>query len=88
MVAVNAFNSDGGYERVVIPMDVITALEAASGADGYYHILNQAETGSVCGAVKDDSLFSGHAHDILPRTEAEQQGLQPCDRCMTYSGNR
>lgn len=68
-------------------MHVITALEATSGSEGYYHILNDAETGSVCGAVKTDSLFGGHAHEILSQAEAEHRGLQPCKRCLTYTGD-
>ena len=69
---------------------MIIATEAKHGDDGYYHILNEGETGSICGAVKTESLFSGdgHANEILSRAEAEQRGLQSCEHCMTYTGER
>ncbi|WP_276302493.1 hypothetical protein [Halorussus lipolyticus] len=66
-------------------MDVITALEAASGDGGYYHLLNEDATASVCGTVQKDTLFAGQAHEILPKAEAEQQGLEPCARCIDYA---
>lgn len=70
-------------------MNVITTLEAESVSEGYYHILNATETGSVCGAIKiEDSLFGSHANEILSRTEAEQRDLQPCTRCLTYTGDQ
>jgi hypothetical protein len=67
-------------------MDVITALEAASGDGGYYHLLNDEQTASVCGTVQKDTLFAGQAHRILPKIEAERQGLQLCKRCTDYAG--
>ncbi|WP_227378581.1 hypothetical protein [Haladaptatus halobius] len=70
-------------------MDVITAVDEQSGeTTGYYHLLNKYETESVCGTVNEDALESGHTHKILSRSDAEQRGLQPCDRCMTYTGTR
>lgn len=68
-------------------MDVITALEAASGEGGYYHLLNDDGTASVCGTVQNDSLFAGQAHRILPKIEAERQGLKLCERCTDYAGD-
>lgn len=68
-------------------MDVITALEAASGTEGYYHLLNDDETASVCGTVQKESLFAGQAHRILPQVEAERQGLKLCERCTDYAGD-
>jgi hypothetical protein len=65
-------------------MDVITALEAASGEGGYYHLLNDEETASVCGTVQKDTLFAGQAHRILEKAEAERRGLQLCERCTDY----
>ncbi|WP_137286142.1 hypothetical protein [Halorussus salinisoli] len=63
-------------------MDVITALEAASGSGGSYHLLTGDRTESVCGTVKRDDLFAGQAHEILPKVEAERRGLEPCERCL------
>jgi hypothetical protein len=69
------------------PMDVITALEAASGDGGHYHLLNDDETASICGTVQKDTLFAGQAHRILPQAEAERRGLELCERCTNYAGD-
>jgi len=66
-------------------MDVITAQEAASGNGGHYHLLTEDRTASICGTVQKDTLFAGQAHEILPKTEAERQGLEPCERCTAYT---
>lgn len=68
-------------------MDVITALEAASGEGGYYHLLNDDQSASICGTVQKDTLFAGQAHQILSKAEAEKQGLKPCERCTDYAGH-
>ncbi|MFC4551550.1 MULTISPECIES: hypothetical protein [Halorussus] len=79
-------------EREVVKQveQVIITTEAKHGDDSYYHLLNEGETGSICGAVKTESLFSGndHANEILSRAEAEQRSLQSCEHCMTYTGER
>lgn len=70
------------------PMRVITAQEAEAIENGYYHLLDEHETKSVCGAVEEDDLFAGEVGDILTRKEAEERGLQPCEQCLTYTGEK
>lgn len=67
-------------------MQVITAQEAEAGDDGFYHIADETERKSVCGAVQDGNLFAGEVGELLSRTEAEERGLQPCEQCLTYTG--
>lgn len=69
-------------------MHVITALEAEEGDAGFYHILREDETGSLCGAIQEDNLFSGQVGNVLSRSEAEERGLQPCENCLTYTGEQ
>jgi hypothetical protein len=66
-------------------MDVITALEAASGSGGHYHLLNENRTASICGTVQKDTLFAGQAHEVFSKVEAERRGLEPCERCTAYA---
>lgn len=67
-------------------MRVITAREAEAVENGFYHVLDEQETKSACGAVQEDDLFAGDVGEILSRTEAEERGLQPCEKCLTYTG--
>lgn len=67
-------------------MPVVTAPEAEATADGFYHILDETERKSVCGAIREDDTFAGEVGEILSRREAEERGLQPCEHCLTYTG--
>lgn len=69
-------------------MDVVTAPEADSDESGYYHLLNEEETGSICGAITDESLFAGNSLEVISQEEAENRGLQHCEECMTFTGDR
>ena len=69
-------------------MRVITSQETEGIDNGFYHVLHERETKSVCGAVKEDDLFAGGVGDVLSRKEAEERGLQPCEKCLTYTGEQ
>lgn len=68
------------------PMRVITAQEAKAIENGSYHILHERETKSICGTIHDDNLFAGEMGDIISRKEAKERGLQPCEQCLSYTG--
>jgi len=68
-------------------VQVITAMEAVAGTSDVYHLVNDGATGSRCGSIKVQTQFGRHAHELLSREEAEQQGLEPCSRCLEYTSD-
>lgn len=69
-------------------MRVITAKSSQTGENGCYHIIDECEIKSVCGVVEADNLFAGNVGEIISQNEAEERGLQPCDRCLMYTGRK
>lgn len=69
-------------------MRVITSLEAEAVKDGFYHILREGETRSLCGTVEADDQPAEQVGEVFSRKEAEERGLQPCEHCLTYAGQQ
>ncbi len=63
-------------------------METVAGTGNTYHLLNETKSGSRCGSIQIESRFGRHAHEMLKREEAEQQGLEPCLRCQSYTGEK
>ena len=61
-------------------MGVISESAVVASDDGYYHILNTNETGSVCGTLEEKRMAADRAGERISRVEAEQRGFQPCER--------
>ncbi|WP_135533789.1 MULTISPECIES: hypothetical protein [Halostella] len=64
-------------------MRVVTTREAESGNTGCYHIVDEENDQSLCGAVKEDQFFGGDAHEVFPRDVAEKRDLRPCEKCLS-----
>lgn len=62
-------------------MRTIIAQETKATNSGQYHVLNDAETGSLCGSINEESQFAADIAQTLSRVEAERGGLTICGRC-------
>lgn len=69
-------------------MSVISDSVVVASDDGYYHILNTDETGSICGAITEQRAAADSAGECISHVEAERRGFQPCERCLTYPGDQ
>lgn len=62
-------------------MEVVTAHESKETDSGCYHLLNDANTASLCGSINDESQFAADISEVLARKEAEERGFYPCRLC-------
>ena len=58
-------------------MNVITADEAATGNDAFYHIRNDTKRGSVCGHVQQNDLLADDAMKSSPERKQNHVASSP-----------
>ena len=61
-------------------MTVLT-IEALQAASGYYHLLTEDRTRSLCGSVSAESQFAAGMHRVLTRERAEDRDFEVCGLC-------
>lgn len=78
---------DGHEKAQVHSQDAMTVLtiEALQTASGYYHILSENRTNSLCGSVSNESQFAAGMHRVLTRKQAENQGFDVCGLCNSIA---
>lgn len=69
-------------------MKVVVAYETTAVNSGHYHYLNDAETGSLCGSINEESSFASDIAEVLSRKSAERQGWTICGRCSHIAGQQ
>lgn len=62
-------------------MMVVLAIEALQTASGYYHLLTEDRTRSLCGGVSAESQFAAGMHRVLTREQAEDRDFEVCGLC-------
>ena len=62
-------------------MEVIIAQETKGKNSGSYHLLNKAETGSLCASINEESQFASNIAEVLSQDSAERRGFDLCGRC-------
>ncbi len=69
-------------------MEAITAHETEESSSGRYHLLNEAETASLCGSINAESQFAADIRQRLSPETAERRGLTLCGRCSYIATQR
>lgn len=69
-------------------MKAVIAYETKASSSGRYHLLNEAETASLCGSINAESQFAADIRQRLSREAAEQRGLTLCGRCSYLAPQR
>ncbi|WP_435180697.1 hypothetical protein [Halorussus sp. AFM4] len=69
-------------------MEAVIAKETEASSGGRYHLLNEAETASLCGSINAESQFAADVHRRLSPAAAERRGLTLCGRCSHIAGQR
>ncbi|MFC4449222.1 hypothetical protein [Halorussus aquaticus] len=62
-------------------MKVVIAHESKEKNSGSYHVLNDAETASLCATVSEKSEFAADIVEVLSQESAKQHGFDLCGRC-------
>lgn len=69
-------------------MKVIIAQESKGKKTGNYHVLNDAETASLCGSINQESEFAADIVEVLSQESAERHGFDLCGRCAYIADQR
>ena len=62
-------------------MEAVIAQETKGKNTGFYHLLNDAGTGSLCASINEESQFASDIAEVLSQDSAERRGLNLCGRC-------
>ncbi len=62
-------------------MNAIIAHEAKEKDTGYYHLVNDRGTASLCGSLNDESPFASAIAERISQTVADQRSFRLCRRC-------
>lgn len=65
-------------------MAVLT-FEAQNTASGYYHLLSEDETRSLCGNVNAESQFAAEIGRVLTEERAASRGFEVCGLCDSFA---
>lgn len=69
-------------------MEAVIAHETKASSPGRYHLLNEAETASLCGSINAESQFAADIRQRLSLEAAERRGLTICGRCSHIAAQR